>query len=285
MIPSKNTTQRAARQAENRVRLGRGPADNPCNRKGYMAIIAIANQKGGTGKTTTALNLGAGLAALGRRVLLIDLDPQSSLTHATAGDCAGASMADVLGDTAPGRRRTSEIIRAISPGLDLAPADLALSNTELGLVTRMGRENILKKILAPAAYDVILIDCAPSLALLTVNALTAADAVICPTLPTALDLRGLALFLGSLEAIRAELNPALELLGVLVCQYDNRLTLHRAALEDLRAGGLPVLPVIIGKSVQAAASAGAGEPIRTGNLAGQYKDLAEYVNQWLTNHD
>ncbi len=249
-----------------------------------MRNICIANQKGGTGKTTTALNLGAGLAALGRRVLLLDLDPQSSLTQATAGDCAGASLADVLGDTQPGRRALADIIRPISAGLDLAPGDLALSNSELGLVTRMGRETILKKALGKlAGYDVILIDCAPSLGLLVVNALTACDAVITPTLPSALDLRGLALFLGSLEAIKSELNPGLELLGVLVCQFDNRLTLHRAALEDLRAGGLPVLPVIIGKSVQAATSAGAGEPITRGALAGQYNQLAEYVNQWLTN--
>lgn len=246
-----------------------------------MRIVAIANQKGGVGKTTTALNLGVALAGLGRRVLLLDLDPQSSLTQATIGDCAGRSLADVLGDTQPGRLGLAEIIRPLSPGVDLAPGDLALSNSELGLVTRYGRESILKKSLAGlTGYDLALIDCGPTLGLLVVNALTAADAVITPTLPTALDLRGLALFLGSMEALREQLNPALTLLGVLVCQYDNRLNLHRAALDDLRAGGLPVLPVVIGKSVKAALAAGEGKAITGGDLAQQYKTLAEYVSGW-----
>lgn len=249
-----------------------------------MITLAIANQKGGVGKTTTALNLGAGLANMGRRVLLADLDPQSSLTLATVGDCSGRSMAEVMGDHRPGRLAMSAIVKPIIQGLDLAPSDISLSNSELGIASRFAREMILKKALANlAGYDLVIIDCGPSLGLLAVNALAAANGVIAPTLPTRLDIRGLRLFLGSLETIRADLNPGLDLLGVLVCKFEARLNAQKAALAELQAEGLPLLPVIISKSVIAETATGEGDPIDRGKLAEQYKQLAEHVDLWLRN--
>jgi len=245
-----------------------------------MRILAIANQKGGTGKTTTALNLGANLASQGRRVLLVDLDPQSSLTLATVGEC-DKTLANVLGGAQPGNLTMSAIIHHLAPGLDLAPGDLALSTSEMTMAARLGRENVLKKALASVTgYDLVILDCSPSLGLLTVNALTAANAVIAPTLPSALDLRGLRLFLASLEAVTQELNPGLQLLGVVICQYDARLNLHQAALADLEAAGLPIL-AIIGRSVAAAQSAGNGQALTGGKLANQYQDLSNEVIKWL----
>jgi chromosome partitioning protein len=247
-----------------------------------MLIIAISNQKGGVGKTTSALNLGAALADLGRRVLMVDLDPQSSLTLTTVGDRAGFSMAEVLGSVQPGTLHITDIVRPIKEGLDIAPADIALSVTELGLVTRHGRENVLKRSLANVDYDFCLIDCGPSLGLLVVNALTAANYVIAPTLPSGLDLRGLKLFLDSVNTVKENLNPDLELMGVIVSQYRPRFNLHQAAMHDLENSGMPILGTI-NQSVQAAVSMGSGEALTSGPIADQYRDIALEVDKWLNN--
>ena len=242
-----------------------------------MKIIAIGNQKGGVGKTTTTINLGAGLAAAGLRVLLVDLDPQSSLTLATVGDCEGVSLAEVL--TGRPRKRLSDVIRIISPGLDLVPGDLALSVAETDLM-RSARPLALKTALAAAAnYDVILIDCPPSLGALTINALSAAHGVIIPALPGPLDFRGVRLFLDSLGEL-SEANPTLELLGVVLCQYNPRTNLHREALEALQAADVSILGVI-GRSVKAAESAGVGQAVSDGPLVAQYNEILEKVIIWL----
>lgn len=254
-----------------------------------MKIISIANQKGGTGKSATTHALGAVLASeLERRVLMVDIDPQSSLTEASGvGDAEGVSLAEVLGGATPGKTKLKDIIVEVSENLFLAPADLALAATELGLASRMGRENVLKKALATveSGFDVALIDCPPSLSLLTVNALTAADAVLIPTQPQAVDLRGLSLFLETLQNIRQELNPELETLGILPTFFDRRLTHHRDAIEAMERAELPVMQVKIGRSVRVAEAAASGETVVTFDpknpQAQAYRELAEAINQWL----
>ena len=256
-----------------------------------MVIIAVANHKGGVGKTATAHTLGAVLAEdHNRRVLLVDLDPQSSLTKAAGiADAGGRSMAEVMGGAAPGTLSLSEVIRTLGDRLSIAPADIALATTELGLTARMGRENVLKRALdtVTGSFDLVILDCAPTLGLLTVNALTAAHCVICPTIPQAADLRGLSLFLDSVQSIRRELNPDLEVMGVLVTFYDVRLNHHRAAIDAMEGASLPLFLVRIGRTVRIAEAAGAGQAVTQyepkNPQADAYRDLATEVLECLKN--
>jgi chromosome partitioning protein len=243
--------------------------------------------------------LGAVLAEEhGARVLLVDCDPQASLTQAAGLRSAeGCSLAEVMGGAAPGTLPLSAVIQSLSlierPAtqkieriLAIAPADIALATTELGLTARMGRENVLRRVLASVGrdFDIVLLDCAPSLGLLTVNALTAADGVIVPTIPQAADLRGLRLFLDSVTAIRRELNPALQVLGVLVTFYDSRLKHHAAAIETMELAGLDLFLTRIGRTVRIAEAAGAGQPVTEyeprNPQAEAYRDLAQEVEAW-----
>lgn len=254
-----------------------------------MQSIAIANHKGGTGKTATAHNLGHALAGRGLRVLMIDLDPQGSLTLACGVQDAGKlTMAGVMGGSAPGGLGLGEVVRELGPRLALAPADIELAGAELGLISRLGRENVLRKAMQGLAmqFDIALIDCPPSLGLLTVNALTAADRVLIPTAPTPADLRGTRLFLASVAQVREALNPGLQALGVLVTFWDPRLALHRDALQAMQAAGLPVLSVMIGRSVRVAEAAGAGQALAVyeprNPQAAAYSALAEELMTCLS---
>ncbi len=151
-------------------------------------------------------------------MLLVDIDPQASLSGSCGvAETADRSLAEVLGGAVPGTLPVQEAIRSIDDNLWLLPADIALAVTELGLVSRMNRDSVLKKQLSEVAdqYDVALIDCPPSLGMLTINALTAADGVLLPTQPQSVDLRGMQLFLDTLNQVRSELNPHIQTIGVL----------------------------------------------------------------------
>lgn len=252
-----------------------------------MKSLSISIQKGGTGKSTTAQNLGAALASQGVKVLLIDADPQASLTRSCGQhDTAGRSLAEVIGGAVPGNKQLKDILIPLGDNLTLAPSDIALAGCELAINSRYGRENILKKALANLpGFDLAIIDTPPSLGLLAVNCLVAANAVLIPTQPQAADIRSVQLFINTLAEIRQELNPGLELLGILATFYDKRLTLHTTALETIKASGLPVFDTVITRSVKVAEAAGSGQPLMQYDpkhpLIDNYFLIAGKVKEWL----
>lgn len=251
-----------------------------------MLTLAVAIQKGGTGKTATVWALASILAGeRGRRVLCVDADPQASLTHAL-GVTPAASLADVLGGAEPGAASIPDIIRNAIPRLDLAPASVALAACELALTARFGRERVLDRALevVGGAYDYCLIDCPTSLGLLTINALTAAAGVLVPVQAGGADLPALALFLATVEKIRAALNPRLELVGVLPTFYDPRTRHTRAALESMQRAGLHVLSTRIPRSVRVAEAMAARalitDYIPDHKTTHAYRQLADEVETW-----
>lgn len=256
--------------------------------QGELRIIAIANHKAGVGKTATTHALGALLAERGRKVLLVDIDPQADLTaFCGVESAAGASLAEVLGGTLPGIVPLSDILREVIPGLYLflAPSDLALAASELGLISRMGREEALRHVLATVGddFDLALLDCPSNLGLLTLNALAAADGVLIPTQPQIPDLRAVWFFLATVEQVRHELNRKLETLGVLVTSYDWRLSHHRAAVEAMSSARLPIMPVGLGRSTAVSPSLASDEQTLTylpTNREAQ-AELADLIERWL----
>ncbi len=253
-----------------------------------MKVLAIANQKGGVGKTTTTATLGALLAGRGHRVLMLDMDPQASLTRACGVENAhGRGLAEVLGVTDDGELTMGDVAITVRPGLDLAPSSIALASTEIGLTVRMNREQVLRRALAGVeGYDVALVDCGPSLGLLVVNALAAADAVLVPTQPEQMAVYGLSLFMETAAKVRRAMNPGLTVLGVVATMHDGRLNHHKAALEAMRGAGLPLLPVTIGRSVRVAEAVSEGSTIGDFDAANprarEYAALASEVETWLS---
>lgn len=183
--------------------------------------IAIANNKGGVGKSTTTCNLGAALALNGKKVLLVDLDPQANLT-ASLLNVDETPIEVSIYDALTGNEQLP--LATISDNLDLIPADIALAGAEIDLVQRRAREFVLKKLLTPIIgnYDYILLDCSPSLGLVTINALTMADSVLIPLTGEALPMRGLAMLDNYISDVVADLNPNLAVDGVIVTRFNNR---------------------------------------------------------------
>lgn len=211
-------------------------------------IIAIVNHKGGTGKTTTTLNLGSALAAAGQRVLLADLDPQGSLTYSLGIDDTVPSVAEVL----LGEIAMSEAIVS-REAMDVLPAHTSLADVELSMAQADERFGYVKALLAEASgYDFILLDCAPSLSLLSVNALVAADALIVPMQMDVLALRGLTSMLETVEKVRT-FNAGLQVLGVLSVMADSRKHIHQEVMALIRAEyPVPIFNQVIRTSVKAA---------------------------------
>ena len=245
----------------------------------------MCNQKGGVGKTTTTINLGAALAEFGRRVLLVDFDPQGSLSVGLGLNPheMDKSIYNLLMDRTT--RLEDVVVPSGVPGMHLLPSNIDLSAAEVQLVHEVAREQTLQRVLAPAiaAYDVILIDCQPSLGLLTVNALTASDGVIVPLECEYFALRGVALLKNTIDKVQERLNPKLEIDGVLGTMFDGR-TLHgREVLERLvQAWGDHVFHTVIRRTVKFSDSTVAGEPITSyasdSTGAEAYRQLAKEVS-------
>jgi chromosome partitioning protein len=245
-------------------------------------IIAIANQKGGVGKTTTTANLGAALAELNRRVLLLDLDPQSALSTIIGinSDDLEETIYNVLVDNTPIENAMYEI----SPNLDAIPANIDLAAAEMGLMSVLGRDTILKEKLDPLRpqYDYILIDSPPSLGLLTLNALTASDEVIIPLQAEYLAMRGMRFLLDMIKHVQKRVNPNLKIRGILGTMYKSRTLHSEEVMQEIRSiFGDKVFPMVIKSSIKFAEAPVAQLPLihydPRHEGAQAYRKLAEVI--------
>ena len=260
------------------------PTPQPKTSHGPAVVISMCNQKGGVGKTTSSINLGDALAETGRRVLLVDLDPQGALSAGLGIQSyeLDTTIYNLLVDTSVSVDEV--IVHTHTENLDVIPANIDLSAAEIQLVSEVGREQALYRAIYPVMdrYDYILVDCQPSLGLLTVNALACSDGVIIPMECEFFSMRGLALLTDTMDKVRARLNPRLSLTGILVTLYDGR-TLHARDVMSrlMEAFGDTVFETVITRTVRFPETSVAGEPIITWASsspgAQQYRQLAAEV--------
>ena len=252
------------------------PAPEPLQTHGPARIIAMCNQKGGVGKTTSSINIAGALSQYGRRVLIVDFDPQGA---ATVGLGINANTVEDTVYTAlfNPRMDVHDVIRHTDfENLDIMPANIDLSAAEVQLVTEVGREQVLAGVLRQVKdeYDVIIVDCQPSLGLLTVNALTAADGVIIPVAAEFFALRGVALLMQSIEKVQSRINPALEVDGVLITMYTKTLHCEEVCQRIYEAFSEKVFHTFISRSIKLPDSTVAAAPVVV--YAPEHKTSKEY---------